>query len=661
MNEECRDLAPHGMCYLENKMIFRLAACIGVSAFVLPELAPWSLALTLIAAFLAVVSQPYGMIRLAVMIMSAALFVGVTQDLLSASLVTAILAALTVSKKDRLMAIGILTLQVSYVSSLESLIENYLHTFHYEFVAPALVGGLMVLLVGMHRTYWKWIAVLLPILIASFGLLLGLTPLALMIACGVPPLALSAVSLSLDRVPNTVHRLILLTLLVIGMIGWAITPPKFPNEGYVLLPDHVDSPEARLYRNYQDVLRFAGLPLSVVKDPNGIPNGSLVLLPWLTTSEHSSLSYQNNFRDLAIARGWIVVMIGEHTNIGGVADKIKNITERFVLRNDLTVPPKNSDESGHLRIADIRAWPPDAIFNRGASVEIRSPLDRILLAGDGWWAEPNIGEWLWVGDYLWQPSDRHGRLVLAASVDLGAARWVTVGDTGPFISQQLVSDPRPAMRILELATHLPLFLRDCVLVIISIAILGGFSVSILIVLVTLLLTGILTFFAPHDAPWRSLWRHESGFDERNFNNALTESPYLLNTRWKLVRPIADLDSIQALPIEPTVFFGLVDNYMTIGGVRLSACKRLGSLQTEEGPFLMDAQVCKIEGPAEILVGNKNEAAIIRLNIDKTDVLIVLDRNFLGQKAPSNNRRWLEQSLMHSRSVQAIHGPANKEH
>jgi hypothetical protein len=51
-------------------------------------------------------------------------------------------------------------------------------------------------------------------------------------------------------------------------------------------------------------------------------------------------------------------------------------------------------------------------------------IDKVLLAGDGWWAEPSIGEWLWVGDYVWSPGDRGGRLSLAVSADIDGARWV---------------------------------------------------------------------------------------------------------------------------------------------------------------------------------------------------------------------------------------------
>jgi hypothetical protein len=332
-------------------------------------------------------------------------------------------------------------------------------------------------------------------------------------------------------------------------------------------------------------------------------------------------------------------MVGEHTDMGGVAARVKSVAGHSYLRNDLSVPPGNTDYSGQMRIADIRAWYPEAMLNRGASVEVLSPLHRVLLSGDGWWAEPNIGEWLWVGDYLWQPSDRHGRLVMAAVVDEGRARWVVLGDTGPFINQQLAADPRPAVRILELASLWPLLLRDVGLVIIAAVIGFGLPIAGLVGTVGLVAAGSLLMGTSSDGAWRSLWRKESGFDERNFNQSLLESPMLLTTDWKFVRPKGPLATRLPVPKDRTVIFGLVDGELVVGNTKLSSCTRLGSIQTD-GILLMDAQACKVDGDADILVGDKGEAAIVRVG----SILLVLDQNFLGQKAPPSNRIWLERTL-----------------
>ena len=87
-------------------------------------------------------------------------------------------------------------------------------------------------------------------------------------------------------------------------------------------------------------------------------------------------------------------------------------------------------------------------------------FDRILLAGDGWWAEPDIGEWLWVGDYIWRKGERAGRVTLAAAIEIGGARWVILGDNSPLLNSQLYADPRAAVRIVEMATLWPSFAKD---------------------------------------------------------------------------------------------------------------------------------------------------------------------------------------------------------
>lgn len=58
---------------------------------------------------------------------------------------------------------------------------------------------------------------------------------------------------------------------------------------------------------------------------------------------------------------------------------------------------------------------------------------------------------------------------------------------------------------------------------------------------------------------------------------------------------------------------------------------------------MDAQACRVSGEAEVLVGDKDEAAVARIP-GPHPVILVLDQNFLGQKAPIGNRLWLENQL-----------------
>jgi hypothetical protein len=59
---------------------------------------------------------------------------------------------------------------------------------------------------------------------------------------------------------------------------------------------------------------------------------------------------------------------------------------------------------------------------------------------------------------------------------------------------------------------------------------------------------------------------------------------------------------------------------------------------------MDAQVCSVSGEAEVLIGDRNGAAAIRISREGGDVIIILDRNFLSQNSPPDNAAWLLREL-----------------
>ena len=113
---------------------------------------------------------------------------------------------------------------------------------------------------------------------------------------------------------------------------------------------------------------------------------------------------------------------------------------------------------------------------------------------------------------------------------------------------------------------------------------------------------------------------ELSFDERNFNQSLLQSPQLLSTNWGLVRPKGPLGPRIPLPEKQTVMFGLVEGDLAVGNTKLSNCKRLGSLSTD-GILLMDAQACRVDGDAKVLVGDKDEAAIMKVG----SLVLVLDQ------------------------------------
>ena len=66
--------------------------------------------------------------------------------------------------------------------------------------------------------------------------------------------------------------------------------------------------------------------------------------------------------------------------------------------------------------------------------------------------------------------------------------------------------------------------------------------------------------------------------------------------------------------------------------------RMGSLQTAEGPYLMDAQACRVEGSSNYRVIRC--AAAFTVSNGKSAAVVLLDVGFLGQKAPGQNVKWL---------------------
>jgi len=635
-------------------MIFSLISSTGIAAFVFPESAPWSLLLCLIVSILNVCIATNHKAKLFALVVSVSVVIAVVSVTISASLAIAFLSAMALVKRFPYAAVGILLLQSSYASSFQAILSDQLHVINLEAAGPGVLACL-VMLVVQNKFSWKKLSLLLaPLFIVFCGNSLVISPWFLMAGASVPALVLAgtAAKESLPKGREEKWQLwLILSIVFISLLGWIFTPPRVPDSTFVLLPTAPQSPDAKFYQNYAAAIKFADIDLKVVRTVEQIPSNSLLILPWLTVpiSDDKGQDLLPRIRELAISRGWTVILIGEHTNLGNVGDRIASLVGNKALRNNLTTPPKNTDNSGPLRVGNFKAWPHSSIFNRGASIKIDSPLDRILLAGDGWWAERDIGEWMWVGDYLWQSSDRNGRIVLGASISEGNARWVVIGDTSPFINQQIISDPRAAKMIIRMATLLPLFILDLwILVICASCVLitrNNFKNYMpAIILVPILFVAI---DQERDAPWRYLWNQESGFNENNFNKTISLNPEFVSSDWRFIRSRNELTGDFNLPNETSVIFGLIKDQVNIGGISIGSCHRIGSLKSNEGPYLMDAQACQVTGEAEILLGDNEEAAAIRVKENGNKAIFIFDRKFLSQKAPPENSNWLLQIIKKS--------------
>ena len=223
---------------------------------------------------------------------------------------------------------------------------------------------------------------------------------------------------------------------------------------------------------------------------------------------------------------------------------------------------------------------------------------------------------------------------MMAAFDVGGDRWIVVGDNSPMINYQLVADPRPIIKILQAATLWPSFLADILLLVIAAVLILGSAPTVSIMLLTLAAVINLLVYQPSQS-WRDYYLDQNGFDERNFNNVVVDNPDLVSKR-RLIRLKSPVAGKAELPSGPATIFMRVKKNAEIENVLFDRCRRLGALNTDEGPYLMDAQACRITGQSEVLIGSKNAAAAVAIG----EKIIILDTAFLGQRAPLQNAEWL---------------------
>ncbi len=622
-----------------------VTAAAGVGSFAFPLIAPWHLVLLLIAAIANVaVARSLLIGGVASTVFVASVLVGY----LPSPLATGVLAAIALTGSTPLLAVAILLLQTSILATIVQLVAQPLFPLGLEVAAPALVAVLIVGLCHCERwalTTWALIATFLLALAARN---LSALPSSQMICVSIPACALAAVVSRIKSHASRVTFCIYLSASILAL-SWLITPPRSLSDVYVLLPNGDAAPEGRYFKNYHAALKFSGISSKEASDPEEIPNDAVIMIPWLTAplKDASDANLMERIGELARERRWTVVLAAEHNDLGGSAKRIATLTRRMAVRNDLTVPPGNTDDSGPLHVSSFRDWPHEAILNRGASVKVSSLWDKVLLSGDGWWAERDIGEWLWVGDYIWQRGDRTGRLALSVAFDDAGARWVIVGDNSPLLNNQIYADPRPLILLLQNSTLWPAFLKDLALLgMLSIFLyqtagrqraLPEASLSLLALLFPI--ASFASAQTQKPVKWQDTYLKQSGFDQRNFNEVFAEYPAIWDGR-RVIRIAKPISKTFELPEGPALIFAAIEGSVTIGNTTVKDCRRLGSLQTSQGPYLMDAQACLVQGNARVVLGSQKEAAVIEFNDGQHQATLVLDTAFLAQNSPAENIKWL---------------------
>lgn len=625
------------MSSLASKYMPSLAGAAGFGAFVFPLTGPLHLLFVASAALaLAVTARSDQRFLWTGYALGA--FALVVLGYMSSILAAAALAVVVLAATGHIrIAMSLLLINLTTAMSAQELIGEFLHHASLEAGAPALISMFVLSLATV--TYKQAAGVATSGLLSLGGAWLGnqyaATPDTIITLSAIPITLAAAI---LCAQPNNFQRTILMPsslVLIAVMASWAWTPPKSGSEIWLLLPDAPNTFESKYFQNYIEALSFAGINAKTATKPKEIPLDALVLMPWLT----AEFEDEEMIGPISRERHWTIIAGGEHNNLSEVVTRIETISGQKLLRNNLTVPPENTNFSGPMYTPGPLVWEPRSVLNRGASVNISSLFDKVILAGDGWWAEPDIEEWLWVGDYIWQPNDRAGRLALAAVSDIGGARWLVLGDSSPLLNTQLISDPRAATHLLLAASLWPAFIHDLLLATLgAIVIFGRCHIALLLLPMAVSLLAIIIEH-PSKA-WKDTYIGQSGFDERNFNIVLAENPALVRYPRRVIRIGSPISNSLKLPEEPSVIFLLVDHGAEIGGVLFDNCQRIGSLLTDEGPYLMDAQACRVDGNARVLIGTNEAAAVVAIPNKNSEVIIVLDTAFLGQMAPGSNSQWL---------------------
>ena len=162
---------------------------------------------------------------------------------------------------------------------------------------------------------------------------------------------------------------------------------------------------------------------------------------------------------------------------------------------------------------------------------------------------------------------------------------------------------------------------------------------------TLILACVLIYFTyQENSSFTDNYIGKNIFSSDSFSPVISQSPGLLKSGWIFKRNEKYLSGKISPPKKNTVYFSLIKDTLTIGDVKISKCRRYGSVSLNSGIEIKDAQSCDISGPAEILIGDKGGATAIKVEIDGVKLVIIFDQHFLTQPSVKSNINFIVKSL-----------------
>lgn len=632
-----------GMYYLVNKKISTSTLIIiGLSSYLLPLTNIIYLSLILLTFILGLFLLDKKSDRLIWTFSSLLGFILVLSNILAIPMFITILISILLVNVYRMLNYSILLilmLQLSFTQTLETLLSQHLLVYNLESLAPTIIASMLIFIFNYKKLIPALSNLILIVILSK--LFKNYSPITYMIIIALPTLFYAVwINLHINIKKNLYLEFIILILFT---STWLFHLPRSTEKIYVLFPNIIDAYESKYFENYEKALKFSDINVIETKSFDNIPSNATILIPWVS----DKIQNYDKLNKFAKDRNWTIILGGEHTNYNNIKIIINQITGYDLLSDDLTTPLNNSDYSGILRSNSLFSMPLKSIINRGASVQIPSLNSIVLLTADGWWSEPNINEWLWVGDYSWEYGDHRGRLPIAIHIQDQNANFIVIGDNSFFVNYHLISNNDAIKSFMSLSTLWPLFIHDflILLFILSIPVVikkyetNFFKIIILYILIMYLITYII-YPNKKSQSWKDYYIGEESYDVKNFNKKFAKFPELWDSEYRLFRFSSLKNGIIDIESKKNMLFMEVENEVSIGDVKLSNCKRLGSLDLKN-VFIMDGQVCKVKGKGyKILLGDEQGAISLIIKDGEKENIILLDKAFLSEKAPDKNIEWL---------------------
>ena len=416
---------------------------------------------------------------------------------------------------------------------------------------------------------------------------------------------------------------------------WGLEKEK---ELYVMLPEDDSKYESQYFSSYKAVLSWLSFEATFVKNFSDVPPDTILLLPWTTASLPNEKSMTEMIPPMGEGRR-TYIYASEHTNMGGVKNRISSLFGVDRINDDLSSPYKNRDFIQGYRSRLLFPIPKYTAINRGSTLK-RTHGVMPLIQVDDWWSEPNLNEWLWVGDYIWSEGDVVGRLELATHEKIGNERLIVVGDNSFLLQDAILASPGQLKQFLRNTNINWLVYKDGVILMLIAVFLFGSNAAALMLLGVLLLCAIALRFIGYqdldDERWTS--NHEHMFSPTGINK-------------KLALLINEIPTISLFRDEFREEF-LTDNSLSILGrsyiskgevpfIDTSSCFNLGGITLPDGPRLMDSTACRVTSDVEVLLGSRDEAVVVR----KSGMgIFIFDAEFLANKSPVSNYNWLIENI-----------------